>query len=128
MNLNPEQQISLITALLGADLTLAAILFGVLGFVYAVFGTLAQPKLPDEPVKDMRVPILPHPLLIPLTRVAQWILAGLFLSTGVAAGCFVWFLYPSETLLICIAAALFLEVVLLFGIGAFVVYSLMSTS
>ena len=47
MNLTPEQQISLITALLGADLTVAAILFGVLGFVYAVFATLARPKLRD---------------------------------------------------------------------------------
>jgi hypothetical protein len=114
VTLDQSQQISLVTAILGADLSIAAILFGVLGFVYAVFASLACPQLPDTPVKEMQIPILPHPLLDPLTKVARWTLLGLGLSVVIAIGCFSWFLCPGNGMLIAISLGLILEVIFLF--------------
>lgn len=125
MTLDPSQQIALITAILSADLTVAAILFGVLGFIYAVYASFATPHLPEAPIKELRMPVFPHPILDPLARVARWILFGLGLATVIAIGCSIWFLIPRNGLLIGIAGGLLLEVILLFGIGAFVVFALM---
>ena len=128
MTLSQDQQVSLVTTILGANLTVAAIFFGVLGFIYAVFVNFAPPKLPNEPVKEMRVPLLTHPILVPLTQIARLILIGLGLSVFVAGGCFVWFSYQAEKLLIAIIVGLLFEVLLLFGIGARIVFSLMPSS
>jgi hypothetical protein len=58
-----DQQIAIIAALLGGNLAIAAILFGVLGFLYAVYANMAVPHLPNEPIEKMQIPVLPHRFL-----------------------------------------------------------------
>src|SRR4051794_9349345 len=104
--LDQNQQISLITGLLEADLAIAAMLFGVLGFIYAVYVNFASPKLPNTPVRDMQVPVLPSPMIDPLIMVARWILLDLGLSVLLTSGCLFWFLCPKNSLLIGVSIGL----------------------
>lgn len=128
MILDQNQQISLVTAILGGNLSVAAILFGVLGFIYAIYASFASPRTPQAPVNQMDIPILPSPVLAPLARIARLVFWGFVLSVVVAGGCFVWFLYPFEWLLLAVSVGLLIEFISLLGVGFFVVFKLMSSS
>lgn len=115
-----DQQVTLVTALLGGDLAIAAILFGVLGFLYTVYATFAPPKLrPNEKIPP------PHPILIPLARVARCIVLGLGISAIIAIGCLSWFLCPEWALLVAVVAGLLFEVTFLFAVSCYVTFRLM---
>lgn len=124
--MTPDQQATLVTAILGADLAVAAILFGVLGFLYSVFATFARRELPGtEPVNETKLDLRPHPILWYLRRVALWLVVGLGISLLIATGCFAWFLFPTGWLCVSLAAGLLFEITFLFVIGCYVVFWLM---
>lgn len=128
MPIDLNQQISLVTAILGGNLSVAAILFGVLGFIYAIYASFASPHMPPDSVDQMSVPILPSPVLAPLALIARFVFWGFVLSVIIAGGCFVWFLYPVEWLLVAVSVGLLIEFLSLLWVGFFVVFKLMSSS
>lgn len=128
MILDQNQQISLVTAILGGNLSVAAILFGVLGFIYAIYASFASPQMPQVPVNQMDMPILPSPVLAPLALIARFVFWGFVLAVIIAGGCFIWFLYPVEWLLVVVSIGLLIELLSLLWIGFFVVFKLMSNS
>jgi hypothetical protein len=53
MKFSEDQQVAVISAFLGGNLAIAAILFAVLGFLYAVYANLAVPRLPGGPIQQI---------------------------------------------------------------------------
>ena len=111
---------------MGAEVGIAAILFGVLGFVYSVFATFSRRELPNmATIEETEIDLRPHPILRYLKRVAQWITIGLGLALLVSTGCFAWFLWPKDWILTVLACGLLGEVTFLFVIGLYITFWLM---
>ena len=128
VNLDQSQQISLVTAILGGNLSVAAILFGVLGFIYAIYAGFASPHMSEKSVNEMSAPIVPSPVLAPLALIARFIFWGFVLSLLIAFGCFIWFICPEDWLLITVSVGLLLELLALVGVGYFIVFRFTSIS
>jgi hypothetical protein len=119
-------KIALAAAILEANVAIAAILFGVLGFVYTVFATFARRERPqtgdiDETTLDLRS----HPIIAPLRRVARWLAVSLSLSLIISITCFWWFLLPIDYLLIISSVGLLCEIILMIVIGFYIAFKLM---
>jgi hypothetical protein len=124
--MTPDQKFTLVNTILGANLAVAAILFGVLGFLYSVFAAFARRELPTDNLADeTQVDLRPHPLLWYLKRVAVVIVIGLGISVLIAGGCFAWLLCPRDWILSALSGGVLVEVVFLFAIGCYVTYRLM---
>jgi hypothetical protein len=120
------EQLTLITAMLAANLSVAAILFGVLGFLYSVFAMFQRPGPPTT--QDETAPIgLGEPRILPhLRRVAGWLVLGLGLAVVIAIGNTVWLFFRDQVWLCStLVPALLLEVALLFIIACYVTRRLM---
>jgi hypothetical protein len=115
-----------IIAIMGANLSAAAILFGVLGFLYSVFAMFARRELPATALVDeTKIDLRPPPVLAYLRQVAKWLVLGLGIAVVVAVGDAVWFVFPDQWLCSALVAALLLEVVFLFAIACYVTVALM---
>ena len=128
--LSPDQmvalKITLAAAILGANLAVAAILFGVLGFVYSIFATFARRELPqtadiDEANLDLRA----HPILAPLRRTARWLVITLIFSLMITLLCFLWFFTPNDTILIVSSIGLIGETLFIVVMGVYIAFKLM---
>lgn len=127
-SLTPDQKYTLINTILSADLSLAAILFGVLGFLYSVFSAFTRRETvaskvaeQDETLVDWR----PHPLLWYLSQIARYNVIVLGIATLIAFGCFAWFLCQNDLLLILLSIGVLIEIAAIFGIGFYVTRRLM---
>ena len=130
ISLNADQmvtlKITLAAAILGANLAVAAILFGVLGFVYSVFATFARRDRPqmdvlDETVIDLRA----HPIIAPLRKTGRWISITLLFSLIISFVCFLWFFRPSDIILIVSSIGLLGEVLFMVTVGFYIAFKLM---
>jgi hypothetical protein len=126
------EQLTLITAILAANLSVAAILFGVLGFLYSVFAVFARQELPttthteQSEGNETTTDLVPHRILPHLRRVANWLVLALGLAVVIAVGDAVW-LFSRDQVWLCgtLVLALLLEVVLLFIIACYITFKLM---
>jgi len=113
-----------VTAILGAQIAIASILFGVLGFLYSVFATFARRTIPpgaDETKIDLRThPVLPH-----LRSIAEWILGGLVLSLLGTIISLVWLASPKPAFDVLLALILVGEILLITFMGFHVTVILM---
>jgi hypothetical protein len=132
--LTPDQRFNLIAAMLSGSLAVAAILFGVLGFVYSIFAMVASQEKPPQIVGERpeltTVVSPPAPIQKYLRQVAGWIVVGLGASFLIVGGCVVWFLVPADyylkdTLCVSLVYTLLLEVLGLFVLGCYVIFSRM---
>jgi hypothetical protein len=126
------EELTLITAILAANLSVAAILFGVLGFLYSVFAVFARQEISttthvnQTEVDETTVDLRPHRILPHLRRVANWLVIALGLAVIIAIGDTVWLFFRDQVWLCgTLILALLLEVVLLFIIACYVTFKLM---
>ena len=124
MQFSLPEQVAMISAFLGANLAIAAILFSALGFLYAVYANLAVPHLPNEADEDMKTPVLPSPVLAVIALISRFILGTLGLSLLIAICCLIWLYCPIKDLFTVIVWGLLGESVALFGLGSYIVIRL----
>jgi len=126
VTLTDAQKIDLVNTLIQSDLAIAAILFGVLGFLYTVYAAFAQNTLsPEQLADETKVDLRTSPLLPYLRQIGWFNIAALGMSLVVTFGCFVWLAYPSDTLLLLLSVGTIAEAAFLFLMGCYIVHRLM---